>query len=406
LKIEDGLAAYVESITGGANFASGEIFAKILAENDNNSRHGIVIPKSSYGFFPDLPIPDPSRNERMTFSSTRVDSQRVQELSWIYYHRYPERRITRVGPELDNSAPGRRLVVFTKLKLATGTYLYYTDVAIERQHSRFAPLIKLLFGPAVTTPGAYVLLPLTASAFKIDDDLAELLNRFDEVRSLNWIDTLRTGDTGIGYTFETLVGVEENNHQIADFRGIEIKCKLRREAASPSGKINLFQLGPRWTIPGPNKSRLRLIGAPNADGRMACYSAVTPTSNNLGLALRPSHTEAEIDIFKNQDRIGFWEHSRLSTRLTEKHSRAVFVRAERREHGGTLQYRYTELLYCEQPDIDRFISLVHAGRIVFEFTMHLTAADTVRNHGYPWRLVDERDLEQLFAFQTKLRQTS
>ena len=48
---------------------------------------------------------------------------------------------------------------------------------------------------------------------------------FDEVSSRGFVVSLRTGDTGIGYTFETLVGVEENNDKTADFKGIEIKCK-------------------------------------------------------------------------------------------------------------------------------------------------------------------------------------
>lgn len=331
-------------------------------------------------------------------------TNQVKNLSWIYYQRYPERRITRIGPQLDDRAHGRRLLIFTRFKLASGESAYFVDVALEHLDPRFASLATLFFGVAPTGPGAYVVLPLDAPQFLIDEDLNELLERFDRVKAMGWIDSLRSGHTGIGYTFETLVGIEENNHQLADFRGIEIKCKLRNESASPSGKINLFQLAPRWTIPGPNRKRLDVIGAPNADGVLSCYSQVTTTPNNKDLWLSPSSLNPALDVFKYEDMIGQWEHKKLAKRLSEKHSRAVFVSTQSRSQGGQTQYRYSHLLYCERPHIDRFVSLVAARRIVFEFAMRLSTKGRVRNHGYPWRLVDERDLEQLFAFQIQLRQ--
>lgn len=375
-----------------------------MAENDDRSRHGVLIPKASYGFFPELPIPNPAENSKVAFSARDRESNEVKHLSWIYYHRYPERRITRVSPQLDERGHGRRLIIFTRFKLASGQSVYFVDVAVEHLDQRFASLTALFFGAAPKNAGAYVVLPLDAPQFVIDDDLSELLERFDRVKAMGWIDSRRSGHTGIGHTFESLVGIEENNHQIADFRGIEVKCKLRNESASPSGKINLFQLAPRWTIPGPNLKRLGVIGTPNAEGILSCYSQVTTTPNNKELWLRPSSSIPSLDMFKSEEMIGQWGHEKLSKRLSEKHSRAVFVSTKSQTHGGRTQYRYTDLLYCERPHIDRFVALVAARRIVFEFTMRLSIQGRVRNHGYPWRLVDERDLEQLFAFQIQLRQ--
>ena len=41
--------------------------------------------------------------------------------------------------------------------------------------------------------------------------------------------------------------------------------------------------------------------------------------------------------------------------------------------------------------------------IVLEFTMSEKPDGTIRNHGYPWRLMRAEFLGQLFAFQIKLR---
>lgn len=404
LIINDSIMTYARAITGDTGFVSGEVFAKVLSPNDDNSRHGVLIPHASYGFFPDLSIPNLSQNARDEFTVTNAVTKRTEALSWIYYSRYPERRITRASPLLNERNHGRRLLVITRVKNASDESSYFTDVVVEGLHSRFSSLTELIFADSkLASPGAFVVLPLEASRFVIDEDLDQLLRLFDNVREMGWVDTLRAGDTGIGYTFETLVGIEENNHQEADFRGIEIKCMLRNGSAASSGKLNLFQSGPRWLIPGPNLQRLQLIGAFNEKGVLSCYSQVTRTPNNKGLWLAHSLEQPLLKILKNDLAIGEWDYASLSNRLREKHSRAVFIVAESRKNAGNVQYRYKDLLYCERPHIDRFVSLIDARRIVFEFTMHTDKSGKVRNHGYPWRLVDERDLEQLFAYQIQLR---
>ena len=44
------------------SFVSGEVFAKVLTRNDDSGRHGVLIPSDAYSYFPNLPIPDPSKN--------------------------------------------------------------------------------------------------------------------------------------------------------------------------------------------------------------------------------------------------------------------------------------------------------------------------------------------------------
>jgi hypothetical protein len=49
------------------------------------------------------------------------------------------------------------------------------------------------------------------------------------------------------------------------------------------------------------------------------------------------------------------------------------------------------------------VDLVAHRNIVFEFLMSEKPNGAIRNHGYPWRLVRADFLDQLFAFQIKLR---
>ena len=164
-----------------------------------------------------------------------------------------------------------------------------------------------------------------------------------------------------------------------------------------SGKINLFQQAPTWLHKESAKDRIRKIGKAGKDGFFACHSQLTTKGNNLGLLLEIIEHERKIDLLKHADLLGFWSFDTLEKRLSEKHARAVMVKASKK------QFRYDELVYCEQPGIDRFVNLVGNRNVVFEFLMSEKPDGSVRNHGYPWRLVREEFLDQLYTFQVKLR---
>lgn len=253
-------------------------------------------------------------------------------------------------------------------------------------------------------PGCFVIRPVDSKVFSADASPTELLEKFDAIKERGWIDSLRTGDTGIGYTFETLLGIEENNDERADFKGIEIKCKGTKEGGpSTSSKNNLFQAGPVWLVEATAKERIRILGRPGDDGLYACYSQVTATPNNLGLLLDILHARQKIDLRKSAEALGYWSFPQLAKRLAEKHSRAAFVKARVRNAKTKSQFAYEELVYCDRPSIERFVNLVADRNIVFEFTMSEKPDGTIRNHGYPWRLIRAEFLDQLFAFQIKLR---
>jgi hypothetical protein len=194
----------------------------------------------------------------------------------------------------------------------------------------------------------------------------------------------------------------ENNDREDNFKGIEIKCKLRRQGTA-SGKINLFQQASIWANKLSARDWLRLIGQPKSDGLYACYSQVTTTANNLGLRVDIEPQPGNLMLRKHALDVGHWTRDVLAQRLAEKHTRAVFVKADARKTASGVKYRYLDLVYCEQPDVSRFVNLVAARKIVFEFTMSEKASGAIRNHGYPWRLNDEMLLDHLFALQVQLR---
>lgn len=53
----------------------------------------------------------------------------------------------------------------------------------------------------------------------------KVVNEFNRVKLLGWVKSNRANNTGIGKTFEDLIGVVENNVKEPDFAGYEIKSQ-------------------------------------------------------------------------------------------------------------------------------------------------------------------------------------
>ena len=96
------------------------------------------------------------------------------------------------------------------------------------------------------------------------------------------------------------------------------------------------------------------------------------------------------------------ELGEYARRLNEKHRRAVSIKAATKRVNGVIYFHYDELVYCQQPSIERFIELVRSRNIMFEFLI-AEQKSGIRNHGYPWRLGHANLLDSLFSMQVKLR---
>ena len=59
----------------------------------------------------------------------------------------------------------------------------------------------------------------------LDQQIRELQKKFIKIREMEYVKTVRNGSTGVGATFEYLLGKDEDSLEIPDFCGIEIKTK-------------------------------------------------------------------------------------------------------------------------------------------------------------------------------------
>ena len=59
----------------------------------------------------------------------------------------------------------------------------------------------------------------------IDENIRKLQKEFKKIKGMEYIKTVRNGPTGVGATFEKLIGKEEESFEIPDYYGIEIKTR-------------------------------------------------------------------------------------------------------------------------------------------------------------------------------------
>lgn len=94
---------------------------------------------------------------------------------------------------------------------------------------------------------------LGSKGISLTENQKELIDKLKTVHKKGWIKTLRAGDTGVGFTFETLLGIEANSSKEPDFKGIEIKTSRKN---GNNNLQTLFSKTPEW---GEYKNRGELV---------------------------------------------------------------------------------------------------------------------------------------------------
>lgn len=382
------------------------IFCKILTPNDDSGRHGVLIPVSAYKMFPEIIGFDPDKPENYTEKIVTLwrDKQKIfkKESSYKHYHRYPERRITALGSQKLDVAPPNSMILVARCKDDNRVFEVHIYYPGEAEYIELITEFKLL----QIKPGIYYLDKNwdAMQQLKEAEALVELLDKFDEIKAKGFIRTLRQGATGVGYTFETMMGIKENNDNWADFKGIEIKTFRSSELKmNRAEKTNLFLKEPRWSDGLYNMAeRVKKYGYVDDNGRCALYSTVKIDTNSHQLKFSIIHASDKIEIEKQSIPIAFYQYIDIKKRLEEKLNETAFIAAKNRGAGISEEFHYRTLTYCMNPSVSSFISLLASGNIMLELRMHIGSSGTVRNHGSAFRVMKNK-IPDLYRMVTCLR---
>jgi len=104
-------------------------------------------------------------------------------------------------------------------------------------------------------------------------DITQLKDKLSEIKQMEYVVSQRKGNTGIGYTLETLLGLKENNLKTPDFDRTEIPEK------GGSNRVTMFTFNRGvWKI--KQKELIEKYGYVDTNGRPSLYCTAKLTKNS------------------------------------------------------------------------------------------------------------------------------
>jgi len=226
------------------------------------------------------------------------------------------------------------------------------------------------------------------------DVAEELLGKLTDIAALGFVDSMRSGPTGIGFTLESLLGISANSSRAPDYKGIELKSGRMPSNGVARTRSTMFSQIPKWNISHlkSGKEILQSFGYYNAEKkRTQLYCSVSSRPNSQGLFMR---VDASGELIENlavkadgtESPVVVWVLSELESALAAKHKETFWIKAQRRTSGSKEQFHFTNVVHTRSPLINNFGLLVDTGKIEMDYTLSSKPSGGTRDHGYLFKL--------------------
>ena len=229
----------------------------------------------------------------------------------------------------------------------------------------------------------------------------ELLNKMKAISSNGFIKTMRAGDTGVGFTLESLLGIQANSSKAPDFKGIEIKSIRKRNK-----KGTLLSMVPDWVnsnIKDANELVLKRGHINSSKGNLKTIfhsiDAVKPNSYNLQLKLDDLWIHQIHKLNNISEKDVRWSIQALAERLAAKHKETFWVDTETRlSNAGEEEFLYKAVIHTSKIDIHSIPELIEQGSINIDYLLWEKRKDwktyvNKRGFDFLWKIkMKDRDL--------------
>lgn len=216
----------------------------------------------------------------------------------------------------------------------------------------------------------------------------ELKRLFNKIQAMGYVEAHRSGDTGIGKTFEDLLGKEEDNLDSPDFKDIEIKSQ--REATS--SMITLFTKSPDY----PKRANTLLrenFGniSSEHENKKILHTTVNAISYNTHisgndfkihidyelnrLVLKVRNHENKEELFSN----AYWSFDKIENKLKNKLKYIAYVTANEKKENNKTYFKFTDIKLITGLTLEKFLKAVESGDIVVD--IRIGVYNTGKNKG-------------------------
>ena len=238
----------------------------------------------------------------------------------------------------------------------------------------------------------------------------ELLNKLKNIASKGFIKSMRAGDTGVGYTLETLLGIKSNSSQNPDYKGIELKSIRKR-----NNKGTFFSRVPNWKLSNiksaedivkkrgkkdPTKGNLKTIHH--------TISALKKNSYNMKLVIKDDKI---IQVFLKKCLMGLkteedvtWLIDDIAARINQKHKETFWIDVETIVKNNVEYFKYNSVLHTSLPDPNSIPILIQSGSITVDYLIRESKAwkeySSKNGNDFLWK-IKKKDRDLLFKFTKK-----
>lgn len=216
----------------------------------------------------------------------------------------------------------------------------------------------------------------------------QLIEKLKNLKRQNFVESLRKGSTGIGYTLETLLGIQENRFRGPDFDIFELKAKRK----STNSKSSLFV--PNWILVEQNSwmDVVEKFGHrwPINENQPLKGKALFPTiqferPNNRGWY--SIIADDQIQLIYHDTLIAYADLNDVKQLFDNKLTNMIYVLADSQIIDGKEYFHFNEVYQLEDTDFEKFLNQIKAqrNRIVVEFRMGIHLNGNFERHGNAFR---------------------
>lgn len=241
----------------------------------------------------------------------------------------------------------------------------------------------------------------------MNKELRKLYAIFLRIKEIGFIKSKRKGPTGVGYTFEVLIGKKEDDLPIPDFYGIEIKTVIYNRRR----KIHLFNLTPDGDFLFPIKRIIEKLGYQDRTFKECkIFNATVNTidytfvRNNM-LKLKVNKEQEKLELLAST-RYGedininiSWSYSMLKDTLLLKLNKLAIVKAKHEIKNDEDYFLYNYITFYQLKGFEKFIELLDKGIISITFNISVYKSGKkigkIHDRGTNFFIM-EKDIEMLF----------
>ncbi len=216
-------------------------------------------------------------------------------------------------------------------------------------------------------------------------DYIELKQEFIRIKKMGLIKSQRNGTSGVGYTFEKMLNLDENQSPKPDYHSIELKCRygysksnirlfsLKGERIGETANSYIFAKYSYYRYKDPNDYRLfsRKI-----------FSKQKYELNGISFLLKVDYGRKLLTMnsyYRENfiEEVCFWTFDDLKAILTSKMETTAIVTAYPYRYNNELFFKYFYMDIYILKTFDDFLRLIEEDKIYVEIYMR----ESVNKHG-------------------------